>query len=75
METLVYRLGQAEVRIKELTAREQALEDKIEARERERDEEERKKLKAGIGALVAIIMTLGGIVWTFRSVILSGRAP
>lgn len=60
--TLEYRLEQAEIKINALEAELKRLED-------ETDELERKRLKWGISALGAIVMTLGTIIWQYRSVI------
>lgn len=60
--TLEYRLEQAEKKIA-------ALETELKRLEDETDELERKRLKWGITALGTIVMTLGGIIWQYRSVI------
>lgn len=70
---VLYRLEQAEDQIRALREREQKLEAKIEAREQERAAEERRRLVAGIMFLGGVIMSLVGIIWTFRSDILGGK--
>lgn len=59
IEILAYRLEQAEKEIAALKERDEA-----------RDLEERTKLRWGIGVLLGIIASLGGVIWAFRSAIL-----
>lgn len=70
-----YRLKMAEDRIGSLAQNILEMQVKFDKRERERTIEERKKLWAGISFLGGIVMSLMGIVWSFRGVIFRGGQP
>lgn len=61
-DTLEYRLAQAEKKIT-------ALETELRDFEKTAAELERKRLTWGISALGAVVMTLGAIIWQYRTVI------
>lgn len=61
-QVLTYRLTQAEAEIQALTV-------KVAQMERDAEARERARLKAGIGALGTVVLTLFGVLWGYRSVI------
>ena len=61
LEVIEYRLRAAEAEIKKLH-------EELEKRERE----EKSRLIWGIGVLGAAVMTLAGVIWNWRSVIIRG---
>ena len=61
-QVLTYRLAQAEAEIRELR-------EKVTQMERDAETRERARLKAGIGALGTVVLTLFGVLWGYRSVI------
>ncbi len=69
---LLYRLKALETIVKEQAVKLHTLEIEIETRDRQRDDAEKKQLKAGIMALGAVIMTLVGVIWTYRDTIFRG---
>lgn len=73
MEMALYRITELEKKVK-AQADEIAL---IEKRNQERDQErvstERKQLLTGVTFLGGIIMTLAGVIWSYRGIIFRGQ--
>jgi hypothetical protein len=75
LQVILHRLETAEEEIKALRDREQAMEQRLEERDRQRAVEEQRRLLAGIAALGSVVMALLGIIWSFRGTIFKGNAP
>lgn len=61
-DVLAYRIAEAERDIV-------ALRETIAAMRRDSEDRERSRLKAGIGALGTLVLTLGTVLWSYRGVI------
>lgn len=61
-DILAYRLAEAERDIA-------ALRRTIDAIRTEAEDRERSRLKAGIGAMGTLVLTLGAVIWAYRGVI------
>ena len=64
-----YRLEQAEKKIEELANHCAALQKQLIDLEKHEAERETKRLMWGVSTLGAVVMTLGGIIWSYRAVI------
>lgn len=51
------------------------LRDRFDKIEEKRQAEERNRLKWGIATLGGMVMSLLGLIWTFRKVIIGGESP
>ena len=69
-----WRVMELENDLRGLQARLEGFEKEVHEKEKLRQQQERRNLIAGIGALGSIITTLGGIIWTYRSVIFAGKS-
>ena len=71
-DLMAWRIEVLEQTVTKLTGELKQVEDRNEARDRERAAMERKQLVWGITFLGGIIMTLAGVIWSYRGVIFKG---
>ena len=69
MVLVPYRLQMAETRIEEQDKHIEKLEDDFKKFQRQMDEKERRNLAWGVGTLGTVVITLAGVIWSYRSVI------
>lgn len=57
----------ASYRLEQLEARVEAQAAKVEKLEKEVEDQEHRRLKWGVGALGSVVLTLGSVLWSYRS--------
>ena len=69
---LAYRVSQLEADLEKMAAEMAAIDARNQARDEARVALERKQLVWGISVLGAAVMTLAGVIWSYRAVIFKG---